>query len=132
MERKDGWRARIKDINHRGDYTMPNLCYEFMENGKVIGEVHIFSSHMLIAVKKHGLDAEFWTIGSTSYAFNAIKEKMAEGLPPGIEEALEIMSEIRKNGRMVDVESSKEVYDGIKSRWEELISSSGISMQKAS
>lgn len=131
MDTNEGWKARIIDINHRGDYMMPVLCYELIKGGSVIGRVDIISSHMLISARKSGAEAEFWTVDSASYVLDAIKKKMSEGIPPGIADALETMSAIRKTNNIVDAESAKETFGEIRSGWEKLILSCGISVQKS-
>lgn len=120
-EAKERWHAGIREIDHRGDYLIPILRYEFVEDGKVASKIDVVSSLSIVMLFNHDGSAEIFTLDSISHFLETIKRELRREIPPGMEEAIKIMAETKKKGRIVDVESAKETFGEIRSEWEKLI-----------
>lgn len=115
------WHVSIVDMGHRDDFSIPVLQYRWgTENGLTGGFVHIWSSLMRIEVKSQR-EKVGWFLGTIPNALAVIKSEFTDKIPPNFEEAFDVMTEIRKNWRIVDAKSAQEVFDKIKLKWKELI-----------
>ena len=123
MEGKAGWHVSVETMKHRGDFSFPVLQYRWgMKDGLTGGFVRIWPSVVRIEVKSQG-EKRMWLLDTISNTLAVIKSEFTDEIPPSIKEAFDVMIELKRAENIVDAESAQKVFDGIKSKWEEMISS---------